>query len=84
MLIKEIKAAVCDASEAEKRTNAGTQNATMKIIVLIIVTGMSVSFMSCRAGKGCPASGRNVGAEKILSGDPKALKEMKKARRFKA
>jgi hypothetical protein len=29
---------------------------------------------------GCPGNGRNVGAEKLASGDPKALKESSKAK----
>jgi hypothetical protein len=29
---------------------------------------------------GCPSNGRNVGAEKILAGDEKAMKESKKAK----
>ena len=29
---------------------------------------------------GCPSNGRNVGAEKILAGDEKAIKESKKAK----
>ena len=29
---------------------------------------------------GCPSNGKNVGAEKILSGDPKAMKDVKKAK----
>jgi hypothetical protein len=32
---------------------------------------------------GCPSNGKNVGAEKILSGDPQATKDAKKAKRFK-
>jgi len=32
---------------------------------------------------GCPSNGKNVGAEKILSGDPKAMKDVKKAKKFK-
>jgi len=31
---------------------------------------------------GCPSNGKNVGAEKILSGDPKAMKDVKKAKKF--
>ncbi len=30
--------------------------------------------------KGCPTDGRNVGAEKILAGDEKAVKASKKAK----
>ncbi len=33
---------------------------------------------------GCPSNGKNVGAEKILSGDPKAAKDVKKAKKFKS
>ncbi len=33
---------------------------------------------------GCPSNGKNVGAEKILSGDPEAAKSVKKAKKFKS
>ena len=33
---------------------------------------------------GCKTDGRNVGAEKIVSGDPSATKAAKKAKKFKA
>ena len=33
---------------------------------------------------GCPSNGKNVGAEKILSGDPQAMKDAKKAKKFKS
>jgi hypothetical protein len=33
---------------------------------------------------GCPTNGKNVGAEKILSGDPKAAKDAKKAKKFRS
>ncbi len=33
---------------------------------------------------GCPSNGKNVGAEKILSGDPKATKDANKAKKFKS
>jgi hypothetical protein len=31
---------------------------------------------------GCPTNGKNVGAERILSGDPDAMKAAKKAKKF--
>ena len=34
--------------------------------------------------EGCPSNGKNVGAEKILSGDPKAMKDVKKAKKFRS
>jgi hypothetical protein len=33
---------------------------------------------------GCPSNGKNIGAERILSGDPKALKDAKKAKKFRS
>jgi hypothetical protein len=33
---------------------------------------------------GCPTNGKNVGAEKILSGDKDAIKAARKARKFKS
>ena len=33
---------------------------------------------------GCPTNGKNVGAEKILSGDKEAIKDAKKAKKFKS
>lgn len=33
---------------------------------------------------GCPTNGKNVGAEKILSGDPKATKDARKAKKFRS
>lgn len=34
--------------------------------------------------KGCPSNGANVGAERILSGDPKAAKDLKKGKKYRA
>ena len=33
---------------------------------------------------GCPTNGKNVGAEKILSGDKEAIKAARKAGKFKS
>jgi len=56
--------------------------------ILLFVT-MSFILSSCSAWNkvfgpkyGCPSNGRNVGAEKLLSGDM-SKKEMKKARKAK-
>jgi len=60
---------------------------------LILFCGLSLILLSsCRllhigSGRqeksGCPSNGRNVGAEKLASGDPKAIAEAKKAGKFK-
>lgn len=44
-------------------------------------------FCSCSIFKqkyGCPSNGKNVGAERLLSGDKDAIKAVKKAKKFKA
>ncbi|MFN4313027.1 MAG: hypothetical protein ACK4E0_01950 [Chitinophagaceae bacterium] len=45
-----------------------------------------ILFGSCSLFKpkyGCPTNGKNVGAEKLLSGDPAAEKAARKAKKFK-
>ena len=56
-----------------------------KVLVSIIFCWM---FSSCSIFKkqekyGCPTNGKNVGAEKIVSGDKDAIKAAKKAGKFK-
>lgn len=46
----------------------------------------SVAFLSltaCKVKKGCPSNGANVGAERLLSGDPKAINDIKKGKKWK-
>lgn len=55
----------------------------MKKIILasFVVTLFSGCFIFQKKEKyGCPTDGRNVGAEKIAAGDPKAIKASKKAK----
>ena len=56
----------------------------MKAIFFFLFFVLSISIISCRAGKGCPTNGKNVGAEKILSGDAKAIKAARKAGKFRS
>lgn len=56
----------------------------MRVVLYLLVAGLSLSMLSCRAGKGCPTNGKNVGAEKLLSGDPKSVKAARKAGKFKS
>jgi len=57
-----------------------------KIILLLVMASFLLSgcFISKLFGKkdkvGCPTNGRNVGAEKILAGDQKAIKAEKNAK----
>lgn len=52
---------------------------TRSVLFLFLI----FTIFSCRVKKGCPSNGKNVGAEKILSGDPQAMKDAKKAKKFK-
>lgn len=57
-----------------------------KILLLLICASFLLNgcFISRIFGKkekyGCPTNGRNVGAEKILAGDQKAIKAEKNAK----
>ena len=59
----------------------------MKKIIVSIVTVMFLCscgiFGGGSRGTGCPSNGRAVGAEKLAAGDPKAMKDAKKAPKFK-
>ncbi|MEO7394648.1 MAG: hypothetical protein ABIU11_06860 [Chitinophagaceae bacterium] len=33
---------------------------------------------------GCPSNGKNIGAEKLMSGDPDAVKAARKAKKFRS
>ena len=58
---------------------------------LIVIISLTFLLSSCQLWNnifkpkyGCPSDGKNVGAEKILSGDPEAMKSVKKAKKFKS
>jgi len=60
-----------------------------KIRTILVLISASLILSSCSLWNkvfppkyGCPSDGRNVGAEKLLSGDM-SKKEMKKARKAK-
>jgi hypothetical protein len=58
-----------------------------KPILIITVLSFSLMTVSCNLFKpkyGCPSNGKNVGAEKLLSGDPAAEKAARKAKKFKS
>jgi len=54
----------------------------MSLIVLLSSCGKLSNMFKRKSG--CPTNGKNVGAEKILSGDPKAAKDAKKAKKFRS
>ena len=46
-----------------------------------------ILFASCSLFKpkyGCPTNGKNIGAEKLASGDPAAEKAARKAKKFRS
>jgi len=62
-----------------------------KILPAILLVILISSLSSCQVWNkifkpkyGCPSNGKNVGAEKMISGDPEAMKAMKKAKKFKS
>ena len=63
------------------------KNLSFFAVLLSITLALSSCGMFSKMFKrktGCPSNGKNVGAEKVLSGDPDAMKSMKKAKKFKS
>ncbi|MCE2704777.1 MAG: hypothetical protein ACK5BU_03695 [Bacteroidota bacterium] len=57
------------------------------ILLVVLISSLSSCQVWNKIFKpkyGCPSNGKNVGAEKIISGDPEAMKAMKKAKKFKS
>jgi hypothetical protein len=61
-----------------------------RVLYSVLIISFTFSLSSCglwhkifKPKYGCPSNGKNVGAEKILSGDKAALKSVKKAKKFK-
>ena len=62
---------------------------SLKIILISLAT--VTLFSSCnvwgsifKPKYGCKSNGKNVGAEKILSGDAETMKSVRKAKKFKS
>ena len=54
------------------------------LLGLMVVTLFSGCFIFRKKEKyGCPTNGKNIGAERILSGDKEAIKAARKAKKFK-
>jgi hypothetical protein len=53
------------------------------LMMLVSSCNFFNSIFKGKTKTGCPSNGKNVGAEKILSGDPDAMKSVKKAKKFK-
>ncbi len=55
---------------------------TMSLAILLSSCGVFSNLFKRKTG--CPTNGKNVGAEKILSGDPDASKAARKAKKFRS
>ena len=58
-----------------------------KPVVIIAALGFLMMTTSCNLFKpkyGCPSNGKNVGAEKLMGGDPAAERSARKAGKFKS
>ena len=54
------------------------------VVGVLCVTFFSSCFIFQKKEKyGCPTNGKNIGAERIVSGDKEAIKAAKKAKKFK-
>ncbi len=52
--------------------------------VMIVLSSCSVWNRMFPPKYGCPTNGKNVGAEKLANGDPKAEKAARKAKKFRS
>ena len=55
---------------------------TVSLIVLLSSCNLWHSVFKPKYG--CPTNGKNIGAEKLVSGDPKAEKAARKAKKFRS
>ena len=55
---------------------------TLSVVVLMSSCGMLSNVFKRKTG--CPTNGKNIGAEKLASGDPEAEKAARKAKKFKS
>lgn len=54
------------------------------LLVAVCLTWLcGCSLLKGNEKTGCPTNGKNIGAERILSGDKSAIKSAKKAKKFK-
>ena len=57
----------------------------IRVLSLLVCLGILLGSCSLFKPKyGCPTNGKNVGAEKLMSGDPAAEKAARKAKKFRS
>lgn len=52
-------------------------------VLFLMIVCSSCALFRGNQKYGCPTNGKNIGAEKIASGDPAAVKAARKAGKFK-
>lgn len=57
---------------------------TVALSLMMLLSSCRIWNSVFRPKYGCPSNGKNVGAEKIISGDPAAMKSLKKAKKFRS
>ncbi|HRG83930.1 MAG TPA: hypothetical protein PLO99_15525, partial [Chitinophagaceae bacterium] len=57
---------------------------TVALAVMMLLSSCGMFSNLFKKKTGCPTNGKNVGAEKILSGDPDGTKAAKKAKKFRS
>jgi hypothetical protein len=60
------------------------RNFTLVLSLTMLLSSCGMLSNMFKRKTGCPSNGKNVGAEKLMSGDPKAVKDAKKAKKFKS
>lgn len=56
----------------------------LTLIIAMVFSSCGMLSNMFKRKPGCPTNGKNVGAEQILSGDPKATKAANKAKKFRS
>jgi hypothetical protein len=57
---------------------------TVSVCLMILLSSCKLWNNMFGPKYGCKTDGRNIGAEKLINGDPETMKAVKKAKKFKA
>lgn len=63
------------------------RNWGLRVVYKVAFIGMFIYLTGCglfRPKYGCKTNGRNIGAEKLSSGDPDAVRAARKAKKFRS
>ena len=57
---------------------------TVLLALTMLVSSCGMLSNMFKRKSGCPSNGKNIGAEKLMSGDPDAVKAARKAKKFRS